>query len=105
MNDEILGVGCDSCVSRRDFLGRVAFVAGAIIAAGLGVAAVRVNATTLIALGTACTHEDTKVNIIGQIFDCPNHGARFASNGDVTTARPRARSRSARWPTTRTSRR
>jgi cytochrome b6-f complex iron-sulfur subunit len=130
MSDEILGGGCDSCVSRREFLGRVAIVAGAIIAAGcgvsndltgvgsgplpggsvtikisdyaglatigqpveirtasgssLGVAAVRINATTFIALGMACTHEGTKVNIVGQIFDCPNHGARFASNGDVT---------------------
>jgi cytochrome b6-f complex iron-sulfur subunit len=117
-------------VSRRDFLGRVAIVAGAIIAAGcgvsndltgvgtgplpggsvtikisdyaglatvgqpveiqsstgssLGVAAVRISSSSFIALGMACTHEGTKVNIIGQIFDCPNHGARFASNGAVT---------------------
>jgi hypothetical protein len=31
----------------------------------------------------ACTHEGTKVNIQGQIFDCQNHGARFSSSGEV----------------------
>jgi hypothetical protein len=30
----------------------------------------------------ACTHEGTKVNIQGQIFDCQNHGARFSSSGE-----------------------
>jgi cytochrome b6-f complex iron-sulfur subunit len=123
-------VGCASCVSRREFLGRVALVAGAIIATGCGaasdltavstgplpggsitvklsdyaglatigqpveirtvsgslagVAAVRTGATSFVALGMACTHEGTKVNIQGQIFDCPNHGARFSSTGAVT---------------------
>ncbi|MEO8619879.1 MAG: Rieske 2Fe-2S domain-containing protein [bacterium] len=122
--------GCASCVSRRDFLGRVALVAGAIIATGCGavsdltavstgplpggsitvklsdyaglatigqpveirtaggslagVAAVRTGASSFIALGMACTHEGAKVNIQGQIFDCPNHGARFNSTGAVT---------------------
>ena len=122
--------GCDSCVSRRDFLGRAALVAGAFIAAGCastsdvtgvgngvlvggpvtirisdyaglatvgqpveirtasgasaGVAAVRTSATAFIALGMACTHEGTRVNIAGQTFDCPNHGAQFNSTGAVT---------------------
>ena len=49
-----------------------------------GVAAVRTSATTFIALGMACTHEGTKVNIQGTIFNCPNHGARFNSSGAVT---------------------
>jgi len=130
MSDELAFGGCESCVSRRDFLGRVAIVAGAIIAAGcgvgsdvtgigsgplpggsvtiniadyaglatvgqpvevrtstgspLGVAAVRTGANSFIALGMACTHEGTKVNIQGQIFNCPNHGARFSSTGAVT---------------------
>lgn len=128
-NDMSVG-GCDSCVSRRDFLGRVALVAGAFIAAGCastsdltgvgssvlaggpvtlkisdypglstvgqpveirtasgasaGVAAVRTSATSFIALGMACTHEGTRVNITGQTFDCPNHGAQFNSSGAVT---------------------
>jgi cytochrome b6-f complex iron-sulfur subunit len=130
MTDETLTDGCASCVSRRDFLGRVALVAGVFIAAGcsattdltgvgsgplpggpvtiklsdyaglatigqpvevrsssgasLGVAAVRTSASSFIALGMACTHEGSKVNIVGQIFDCPNHGARFSSTGAVT---------------------
>lgn len=130
MTDEMNMGGCDSCVSRRDFLGRVALVAGAFIAAGCastsdltgvstgrlaggpitlniadnaglatvgqpveiksvtgassGVAVVRTSMTSFIALGMACTHEGTKVNIVGQSFDCPNHGARFNSTGAVT---------------------
>jgi cytochrome b6-f complex iron-sulfur subunit len=122
--------GCASCVSRREFLGRVALVAGAIIATGCGaagdltavstgplpggaitvklsdyaglatigqpveirtasgspagVAAVRTGTSSFIALGMSCTHEGTKVNIQGQIFDCPNHGARFTSSGAVS---------------------
>ena len=129
MTDET-GAGCGSCVTRRDFLGRVALVAGAMIAAGCGaasdvtavstsalpggaiavklsdyaglatigqpveirtasgalsgVAAVRTSASTFVALGMACTHQGTKVNIQGQIFDCPNHGARYDSTGVVT---------------------
>lgn len=130
MTDETLAGGCDGCVSRRDFLGRVALVAGAFIASGCaatsdltgvstgplaggaitiklsdyaglatvgqpveirtasgassGVAAVRTSASSFIALGMACTHEGTKVNIVGQTFDCPNHGARFNGTGAVT---------------------
>lgn len=52
--------------------------------ASAGVAAVRTGAATVIALGMACTHEGTKVNIQGTTFDCPNHGARFNSSGAVT---------------------
>lgn len=130
MFDELLSGGCGSCVSRRDFLGRVAIVAGAIIAAGcgagsdltglgsgplpggsvtiqlsdypglatigqpvevrassgasLGVAAVRTGTSSFLVLGMACTHDGTKVNIQGQIFNCPNHGARFSNTGAVT---------------------
>jgi cytochrome b6-f complex iron-sulfur subunit len=129
MNDSSLFGGCGGCLTRRDFLGRVALVAGAVIAAGCGgagdltvgtgpiaggsimfkstdyaalatagqpveistttgtasgIAVVRTSATTFLALSMACTHEGTKVRIAGQIFDCPNHGARFDSRGAVT---------------------
>ncbi|MEP6990154.1 MAG: Rieske 2Fe-2S domain-containing protein [bacterium] len=130
MDEGILTDGCGSCLSRRDFLGRVAIVAGAFIATGCvsssdltgvgggslpggaitikvsdyaglatvgqpveirtasggasGVAVVRTSASSFIALGMACTHEGTKVNIVGQAFDCPNHGARFNNTGAVT---------------------
>lgn len=126
------GAACEGCVSRRDFLARVALIATAIgVAAacggagsdvtgigsgplpggpitfrladysglatvgqpvelrdssgrGLGVAAVRTGDTTFIALGMACTHQGTKVDISGQGFVCPNHGARFSNTGAVT---------------------
>lgn len=124
---DLLG-GCESCLTRRDFLGRVALVASAAIAAGCGasdltvgtdplaggpitfkpsdyaglatagqpveirtstgaassIAVVRTSATTFLALAMTCTHAGTKVNIVGQVFDCPNHGARFNSSGGVT---------------------
>ena len=129
MTDET-GAGCGSCVTRRDFLWRVALVAGAMIESGCGaasdvtavgadplpsgaiavklsdyaglatigqpveirtasgalsgVAAVRTSTSTFVALGMACTHQGTKVNIQGQVFVCPNHGARFNSTGAVT---------------------
>ncbi|MFI5257709.1 MAG: ubiquinol-cytochrome c reductase iron-sulfur subunit [Gemmatimonadales bacterium] len=50
---------------------------------GAGVAAVRMSASTFIALGMACTHQGTKIDIVSQGFVCPNHGSRFASNGAV----------------------
>lgn len=119
---------CDSCLTRRDFLGRVALVAGAAIAAGCspsdltvgtgpipggsitfkstdyaglattgqpvevktstgvdsGIAVVRTAASSFLALSMACTHQGTKVNIAGTVFNCPNHGARFNATGAVT---------------------
>lgn len=129
MADQAISGSCDSCLTRRDFLGKVALVASAVIAAGCsvsdltsvgtgpipggaitlkstdyaglaatgqpveiktttgvasGIAVVRTSATTFLALSMACTHEGTKVNIAGTIFNCPNHGARFNSTGAVT---------------------
>ena len=130
MTEGLMSGGCESCLTRRDFLGQVAIVAGAMIAAGCGaasdlaavgsgtisggaltvkladyaglatvgqpvevrntsgslsgIAAVRTGTSSFIALGMACTHEGTKVNIQGQSFKCPNHGAQFTSAGAVT---------------------
>jgi cytochrome b6-f complex iron-sulfur subunit len=129
MADQTIFGSCDSCITRRDFLGRVALVAGAVIATGCamsdltnvgtgpiaggsitfkstdyaglattgqpvevktstgaasGIAVVRTGTSTFLALAMGCTHEGTKVRIEGQIFDCPNHGARFSSTGAVT---------------------
>lgn len=126
------GPACESCVSRRAFLTRVAMASAAIAVAaacgagadsvtgvsggplpggpqtftladyaglatvgqpvelrgssgrGIGVAAVRTGATTFIALGMSCTHQGTKVDIAGQGFSCPNHGAQFSTTGAVT---------------------
>ena len=38
MTEGLMSGGCESCVTRRDFLGQVAIVAGAMIAAGCGAA-------------------------------------------------------------------
>lgn len=132
--EQIIGVGsdaiaCEGCVSRRDFLARVAVIAGTMAVAaacggaggdvtgvgtlqgpltikvsdyaglatvgqpvevrdangrGTGVAAVRTGASSFLALGMSCTHQGTKVNITGNSFTCPNHGAQFSNTGAVT---------------------
>jgi cytochrome b6-f complex iron-sulfur subunit len=49
------------------------------------VAIKRTGATTFLALSTTCTHEGTMINIVsGTSFECPNHGSRFDSEGNVT---------------------
>jgi cytochrome b6-f complex iron-sulfur subunit len=47
-------------------------------------AAKRTGPTTFVAWGRACTHKGTAVNLSGSGFFCPNHGARFDNNGNVT---------------------
>jgi len=50
-----------------------------------GVAVKRTGATTFAALSTTCTHEGTRINLLGSnSFECPNHGSRFDSDGNVT---------------------
>ena len=46
----------------------------------------RTGSTTFLALSTTCTHEGTRIDIVGNrlSFECPNHGARYDSNGAVT---------------------
>ncbi len=64
--------------------GALSTVGGFLVSQGVVVA--RVNATTFIAVSAACTHEGTIINYNagGNNFICPNHGARFDSNGAVT---------------------
>jgi cytochrome b6-f complex iron-sulfur subunit len=54
--------------------------------ADLRVAIKRTGPTTFLALSTACTHEGTRIDIVNsaQSFECPNHGSRFDSDGNVT---------------------
>ena len=49
-------------------------------------AAKRTGPAAFAAYSRACTHEGTAVNVTGQgaAFECPNHGARFNNNGEVT---------------------
>jgi len=46
----------------------------------------RTGSTTFLALSTTCTHEGTRIDIVGNrlSFECPNHGSRFDSDGNVT---------------------
>ena len=50
------------------------------------VAIKRTGPTTFLALSTTCTHEGTRINIVNNAvsFECPNHGSRFDSDGNVT---------------------
>ena len=50
------------------------------------VAIERTGASSFLALSTTCTHEGTMINIVnnGTSFECPNHGARYDSAGNVT---------------------
>lgn len=52
----------------------------------LRVAIKRTGATTFLALSTTCTHEGTRIDIVNNAvsFECPNHGSRFDSDGNVT---------------------
>ncbi len=50
------------------------------------IAVKRTGPTTFLALSTTCTHEGTQIDIVNNnsSFECPNHGARYDSNGNVT---------------------
>ncbi|MDB4982454.1 MAG: Rieske [2Fe-2S] iron-sulfur protein [Myxococcales bacterium] len=49
------------------------------------VAIKRTGASSFLALSTTCTHEGTTINIVNNTsFQCPNHGARYDSDGNVT---------------------
>jgi Rieske Fe-S protein len=50
------------------------------------IAVKRTGPDTFLALSTICTHEGTMIVIVNSntSFECPNHGARYDSNGNVT---------------------
>jgi len=52
----------------------------------LRVAIKRTGAASFLALSTTCTHEGTRIDIVNGAlsFECPNHGSRFDSDGNVT---------------------
>lgn len=51
-----------------------------------GVIIARTNTGAFIAVASACTHEGTSINFTAGTndFTCPNHGAKFDVNGNVT---------------------
>ena len=68
------------------------------------VAIKRTGPTTFLALSTTCTHEGTRINIVNNAlsFECPNHGSRFDSDGNVTRG-PNASGTVSKLPTIATS--
>jgi len=49
------------------------------------VAVKRTGAAAFVALSTTCTHEGTRIVLQGNnSFECPNHGARYDADGNVT---------------------
>ena len=51
---------------------------------GAPIAVVRVSASSYRAFSLVCPHAGTTVNVEANGFRCPNHGATFAANGNVT---------------------
>jgi cytochrome b6-f complex iron-sulfur subunit len=68
------------------------------------VAIKRTGPTTFLALSTTCTHEGTRIEIVNNAasFECPNHGSRFDSDGNVTRG-PNAPGTVTKLPTLATS--
>jgi cytochrome b6-f complex iron-sulfur subunit len=64
----------------------------------------RTGETTFFAMSTICTHEGTMIAIVNNntSFECPNHGARYDSNGNVTR-QPQASGSATNLPTYQTS--
>src|SRR3954463_5351161 len=44
----------------------------------------RTGPSTFVALSTTCTHEGTTIGLTGNSFECPNHGAQYDAEGNVT---------------------
>ena len=68
------------------------------------IAVKRTGPATFLALSTTCTHEGTMIDIVNSntSFECPNHGARYDSNGTVTR-QPQAAGSATSLPTYLTS--
>jgi cytochrome b6-f complex iron-sulfur subunit len=67
------------------------------------VAIKRTGASSFLALSTTCTHEGTLINIVNNTsFECPNHGARYDSDGNVTR-QPNSSGSATKLPTFTTS--
>ena len=51
-----------------------------------GVIVARTTDGSFLAVSSACTHQGTTINYVStsNSFNCPNHGAQFDSNGNVT---------------------
>jgi cytochrome b6-f complex iron-sulfur subunit len=84
-----------STVPQLAVVGELAFVPS-----NPGIAVKRTGADTFLALSTRCTHEGTRIDIVNNStsFECPNHGSRYDSNGNVTR-QPQAAGSATNLPT------
>lgn len=48
------------------------------------IAVKRTGASTFSAISTVCTHQQCEIDVTGTTFQCPCHGSRFDSDGNVT---------------------
>jgi Rieske Fe-S protein len=48
------------------------------------IAVKRTGPATFVALSMVCTHQGSLIALTGNSFECPNHGSRFDSDGNVT---------------------
>ena len=71
-------------VSDYPSLGHVGGVAKVTLSDGSVVGVGRVAPNEFAAYGLACTHQGTQVNVSGDGWLCPSHGAEFATSGAVT---------------------
>ena len=76
----------------------------ALVPTDFRIAVKRTGPDTFLALSTTCTHEGTMIVIVNNntSFECPNHGARYDSNGTVTR-QPQAAGSATSLPTYQTS--
>ncbi len=66
------------------------------------IVAKRTGPATFLAFSTICTHEGTNTSVQGQVLVCPNHLARYDSDGRVTQ-QPQAAGRATDLPRHATS--
>ena len=55
---------------------------------GEPVAVARTGTSTFVALSLVCPHRGATVEIVGNAFYCPGHGATFAADGSWTGGQP-----------------
>lgn len=55
---------------------------------GTPIAVAHTATSTYVAVSMICTHQGTTINITGNGFTCPNHGAMFAADGQWTGGQP-----------------
>jgi Rieske Fe-S protein len=71
-------------------LAKIGGIAPVVDPNGVPVVLVRTGVATFVMLSLICPHQGTTVNVSGDGFVCPNHGARFAADGTWTSGQATA---------------